>query len=504
MPNANKHTLGLILGNQLFSPKEFQKLDSNTFFMAEDFGLCSYAKTHKLRIAFFITAMRDFRDEFHKSDLKLNYFDKDHKLFKKSYFEKIKIFLKEHKSINKLSLFEVEDKFFEKDLIDFADKHSLEINFVQSPMFYTKRSEFKDYLSSRKKPFMKTFYEAMRKKHGILVDHDNKPVLGQWSFDSDNRKKLPKDYVFKNPMKFKESKHFADVKEWVKKEFSKHPGDLDTLWLPTDRAQAKKWLKSFVKDRLKDFGSYQDAITNTSDFVSHSLISPLVNVGLLDVKDICKQASLAFEKGEAPINSVEGFIRQVLGWREFIRGVYQSYSEEQDTSNFWSHKNKLKSCWYDGSTGIEILDDAIKKSVRLGYTHHIERLMVLSNMMLLCEVEPKSVHNWFMEMHLDSSDWVMGPNVYGMGQFSDGGIFATKPYICGSNYYLKMSRYKKGDWCQTVDGLYWRFIDKHQDFYKKNPRMSVMVKTLERMDKDRKENIFKKANEFIKLVTEVH
>jgi deoxyribodipyrimidine photolyase-related protein len=184
-----------------------------------------------------------------------------------------------------------------------------------------------------------------------------------------------------------------------------------------------------------------------------------------------------------------------------MRGIYQNFSEEQYEKNFWSHKRKLKKCWYDGTTGIEILDDAIKKADRLGYTHHIERLMILSNMMLLCEIEPKAVYDWFMEMHLDSSDWVMAPNVFGMGQFSDGGIFATKPYICGSNYYLKMSRYKKGDWCEIVDGLYWRFIDKHQYFYKKNPRMSVMVGTLDRMDPKRKKHIFKKADEFIEKVT---
>jgi len=498
---GKKNTLGLILGNQLFSPKSFKALDAEEFFMSEDYGLCSYSKTHKLRVAYFLTAMRDFKDEFNASKLKLNYFDFKDKNFKKSFSEKIEVFLKKNKHITKLSLFEVEDKFFEKNLIDFSKEKKIEIEFHKSPMFLTSRQEFKNYLGNKKRPFMKTFYEAMRKKHNVLIDEKGDPVGGKWSYDAENRKKLPKDYEFVDPIKFRASKHFEEVKSFVLKEFKAHPGELDELWLPTDRAQAKKWFNSFIKDRLEDFGTYQDSITADSDFVSHSLISPLINVGLLEPKDVCDKIEKAYHKSNLPLNSVEGFIRQVIGWREFIRGIYQNFSEEQDTKNFWSHKNKLKPCWYDGTTGVEVLDDAIKKANRIGYTHHIERLMILSNMMLLCEVDPVNVHEWFMEMHLDSSDWVMGPNVYGMGQFSDGGIFATKPYICGSNYYLKMSRYKKGDWCEAVDGLYWRFIDKHQAFYKKNPRMSVMVKTLEKMDPERKKRIFKKANEFIKKVT---
>ena len=496
-----KSTLGIILGNQLFPADEISELKADHLFMAEDHGLCSHAKTHKLRIAFFITAMRDFRDEMKQEGFNLTYHDKSYQLFRKSYEDKLKAHLNKNSQITTLSMFEIEDKFFEDRIIKFAKKNGLEVTFHKSPMFLSSREEFKDYLGSRKKPFMKTFYENMRKTHKVLMDKNGKPEGGDWSYDSENRKKLPKDYEFSEPMSFEVSSHFSEVRSWVSEEFSDHPGQLEVLWLPTQRSEAKKWFSSFIRDRLKDFGSYQDSITSESDFVSHSLISPLLNVGLLEPKDLVDKAEAAYKRGSAPINSVEGFIRQVIGWREFMRGIYQNYSDEQFEKNFWSHKKKLKSCWYDGTTGIEILDDAIKKADRIGYTHHIERLMILSNMMLLCEVEPTEVYNWFMEMHLDSSDWVMGPNVFGMGQFSDGGIFATKPYICGSNYYLKMSRYKKGDWCEIVDGLYWRFIDKHQDFYKKNPRMAVMIGTLDRMDPERKKHIFKRANDFIKEVT---
>lgn len=193
------------------------------------------------------------------------------------------------------------------------------------------------------------------------------------------------------------------------------------------------------------------------------------------------------------MNSLEGFIRQVIGWREFIRGIYQTYSEKQDATNFWGHQRKLKDCWYQGNTGIEPLDDVIHKTQKYAYAHHIERLMVVGSLMLLLQVHPHEAHHWFMEMFIDSSDWVMGPNVYGMALFSDGGIFATKPYFCGSNYYRKMGPYKGGDWQDGIDGLYWGFIDRNRPFFLKNPRMSMMVKTFDKMDPAKKKKILAAA-----------
>tara|TARA_Y100000591_G_C21633046_1_gene593814 strand:- start:90 stop:770 length:681 start_codon:yes stop_codon:yes gene_type:complete len=225
-----------------------------------------------------------------------------------------------------------------------------------------------------------------------------------------------------------------------------------------------------------------------------------MNIGLITAEEIINKVLKAHQKDNFPLNSLEGFIRQVIGWREFIRGIYQNYDKEESSTNFWNHKRKLRKCWYDGTTGILPVDDAIKKVQRLGYNHHIERLMVLSNFMLLCEINPKDVYKWFMEMYVDSSEWVMGPNVYGMGQFSDGGIFATKPYISGSNYILKMSDYKKGDWCKVWDGLYWNFINKKKKFYQKNARSAFMVNTLDRMESGKRKSHFEIANQFLKTI----
>ena len=202
-----------------------------------------------------------------------------------------------------------------------------------------------------------------------------------------------------------------------------------------------------------------------------------------------------------PIASLEGFLRQVVGWREFVRGIDRVHGERQASANFWNHQRRLAPCWDDGSTGLPPLDQAIRRVNRLGYNHHIERLMVLSSLMLLCEVHPGEVHRWFMERYLDSYEWVMGPNVYGMGQMSDGGIFATKPYICGSNYILKMGDYKRGPWCETWDGLYWRFIERHRSFFQANPRLSMMVHLLDRIEPARHQALTAAADAFLSRAT---
>ena len=224
-----------------------------------------------------------------------------------------------------------------------------------------------------------------------------------------------------------------------------------------------------------------------------------MNLGLLTPAEIIDRVMRRADG--VPLQSLEGFVRQVIGWREFVRGIYRTFGDEQEQSNFWSHERELTSAWYDGTTGIPPLDDTIRSAQKLGWAHHIPRLMVLGNLMTLCEIRPRVAHDWFMEMFIDSSEWVMGPNVYGMGLFSDGGIFATKPYICGSNYLLKMSDYKKGPWCDIVDGLYWRFIEKHREFFATNPRLALMPRALDRLDRDRRSRIFDAAEEFLQAHT---
>ena len=242
-------------------------------------------------------------------------------------------------------------------------------------------------------------------------------------------------------------------------------------------------------------------MTRRSQTVFHSLLSPVLNLGLLTPDEIL-DAVLA-SQDDVPIQSIEGFVRQLIGWREFVRGVYRVHGERQAEANFFGHQREMTDDWYAGTTGIEPLDDVIEKSSRLGWAHHIERLMVLGNLMVLCEIRPASAWKWFMEMFVDSSEWVMGPNVFGMGIFSDGGVFATKPYICGSNYLRKMSDYGKGEWCDVVDGLYWRFIRRHRAYFERNPRLAVMPRALDRLSVERRCEIFAAADGFLDRTTVV-
>ncbi|MEM9914324.1 MAG: cryptochrome/photolyase family protein [Planctomycetota bacterium] len=535
MSDYGHETLVIILGNQLFPFAEIKRagLRDASFFMAEDVGLCTYVKHHQQKIVLFLAAMRAHADELRSNGCDVHYEsleDQTGPALKTKYETKVARFA-EGQKIERLVMFEIEDKFFEERIEALAQEQGWALEFLDSPMFVTSRDEFADYLgNSGKRPFMAKFYERQRKRLSILVDDDGKPTGGQWSFDADNRKNLPKKVEVPRTEWAKPTPHVVAVKALVAQRFADHPGVLDSaspeatrnsegellkasqyeaptgagFWLPTTRRQALAWLNDFLKDRFKDFGPYEDALSNRDDVLFHSALSPMMNLGLLTPREIVDRALDYADDNDVPVNSLEGFVRQIIGWREFIRGIYQNYDAKQSKQNFWNHARKLKPCWYDATTGLPPLDDAIDKARRLGWTHHIERLMVLANLMNLCEVEPRRAHDWFMEMFVDSSDWVMGPNVYGMGLMSDGGLFATKPYICGSNYLVKMSdRYKKtDDWCETVDGLYWRFVDNHQDFFSGNPRLSMMLGTLNKMDANRKRRIFTKAEQFIERVTD--
>jgi deoxyribodipyrimidine photolyase-related protein len=485
-------TCVLILGNQLFDPSFLKGEEEAEVFLREDMELCTHFKYHQLKIALFLNAMRSYADELKEAGFSVHYEKlSPSKIPYEEHFEK---FLK-GKKITRVVLFEIEDKFFEERIMAALKRAKVEVQVLASPMFVTSRDDFQAYLKKYKKPFMKLFYEQQRKKFKVLLTQTGKPVGGKWSFDTMNRKPLPAKVNPPAPKDPVSGPHANHVAALCKKHFSDHPGDASALWFATDREGAKDWLKEFLTKRFAEFGPYEDALTDRSDFVFHSAITPYLNIGLLTPKEVLATALAVAKRKEINIESVEGFVRQVLGWREFIRGIYQNFSEYQEKQNFFGHKRKLSKAWYEGKTGIPPLDETIAKVDRLGYAHHIERLMVLGNLMLLCEVHPEEAHRWFMEMFVDSSDWVMGPNVYGMALFSDGGVFATKPYICGSNYYRKMGGYKQGDWCDGVDGLYWGFIDKNREFFGTNPRLSMMVRILDKMAEEKKDRIFAAAEE---------
>ena len=489
--------LFLILGNQLFPVSNFEEFrNDHIFYMAEDYELCSYEKHHKLKILLFLSSMRSHADQLKKKNFKLEYSKIDSNDFKKDYLEKIKKFIKS-KRIKEITSFEVEDKFFEKKIESFIKKNDLIWNKIKSPMFLNSRAEFNDYLSKNKKPFMSTFYKTTRQKLNILMKNDGNPEGGKWSFDEDNRKKLPQDTKIPKFPNITETKHTKNLKPIIEKIFKDHPGNTQNFWFATEYNDVVKLLNFFLKEKSNLFGDYEDAVSQKNNILFHSALSPYINLGLITPEFIVSKTLQFHKKNKIRLNSLEGYVRQVIGWREFMRGIYQKYSDEMEKKNFFKHNRKMKNSWYEGTTGLPPLDYAIKNALKHGWSHHIERLMILSNIMNLCELKPKIVYKWFMEMFVDSSDWVMVPNVYGMGLYSDGGIFATKPYICGSSYFMKMMDFKKGDWCNTMDGLYWRFINRNRSFFLKNPRLSMMVRIFDKMKSDRKKLILEEAEKFI-------
>ena len=489
----------VVLGNQLFPPRYLSAYRHATVFMAEDMGLCTYVRHHQQKIVLFLAAMRSYADELRAAGFEVVYrrLQDDTEL---GYEEKLAAAINEL-GADELVHFEIEDKPFEARLDTFASRGGLERKELPSPMFLASRDEFRDYCRDRKRLLMADFYKQRRIAAGILVDPEGNPTGGRWSFDAENRKKLPKTVTPPPVSAAAASGHVRDVISLVQEHFAAHPGAASEFWWPTTRAQARAWLVEFVEERLTDFGPYEDAISRRTDTLFHSLLSPMLNIGLLTPEEVLETALDFAESRNTPLPSIEGFVRQVIGWREFIRGIYREYSDEQQAANFWGHERELTDSWYDATTGIEPLDHAIDVSNRLGWAHHIQRLMVAANLMTLCEIRPTSAWRWFMEMYVDSSEWVMGPNVFGMGIFSDGGVFATKPYICGSNYLLKMSDYKRADWCETVDGLYWRFIDKNREFFQSNPRLALMPRALDRLDPKRRARIFAAAETFLAEAT---
>lgn len=297
--------------------------------------------------------------------------------------------------------------------------------------------------------------------------------------------------------KSRRNDYVKEALTWTQKRFKSNLGSLDSFQWPVTRLAARAWLDEFLEVRFKEFGPYEDALSKEHRVLFHSVLTPVLNIGLLTPQEIVDAALDCASDGDIPLNSLEGFIRQIIGWREFMCGIYRHRGVRIRNGNFWRFNRKMPQCFYEASTGIPPVDDAIRHALEDGWRHHIERLMVLGNFMLLCRIDPAEVYRWFMELFVDAYDWVMVPNVYGMSQFADGGTFTTKPYLSGSNYIRKMSDYAKGDWCDVWDGLYWSFIADHQDFFAGNHRLSMMARSWDKMSAEKKLSHRNQAKSFL-------
>ena len=479
--------IGLVFPHQLYKNSTLVQACEKIYLIEDDLYFNQY-KFHKQKLVLHRASMKYYAD-YIADKTSVTYIQPTDKVSLESILEK--------NQKNQIHYFISDDYLLGKRINRFIKKYNVESIQYENPNFINTQKEVADLLKVQKKYLMASFYSESRKRHKILLEDDNKPVGGKWSFDADNRKKVPKGTPipkYKHPT---ENKYIAEAKDYVENNFKSNYGDINSFYYPITHQKAEEHLDQFIQERFVLFGDYEDAIVTEEHWLWHSILTPMLNIGLLCPKQIINKVLKAHSAQHFPLNSLEGFIRQILGWREFIRGIYTLDGVKQRTTNHFGYSRKIPKSFWTGSTGIVPIDKTIKKLLKTGYSHHIERLMIMGNFMMLCEFDPDEVYRWFMEMYVDAYDWVMVPNVYGMTQYADGGLMTTKPYCSGSNYILKMSDYKKGEWCKTWNALYWRFIYVNQEEFAKNRRMSMMVNLARKMEGPKMDEQLKIAEEFL-------
>ena len=474
----------LIYPHQLFKIEHFPP-NIDLVYIIEDPLLFSQFKFHKKKLVLHRASMKYYQAYLELNGYKTKYIE----LAKLSSSKDIGSFLVKdaHKS---LSFFDLTDDWLGELLEESLELAHIEHVIIESPSFICSREYVTEYFSKYKikktRPLLLDFYKQLRIKYNILIDNE-RPKGGVWSLDAENRKKLPKGTKVPSAYQTPENEYITEAKKYVNKNFSQHYGSTDNFVYAVTHQDAQNALAHFINNSLYNFGPYEDAVVEKENNLFHSILTPYLNNGLLTPDEVIRAVLIHTETNEVPLESLEGFVRQVLGWREYMRGVYLIYGRSMRTSNILRAKNKLPESFWNGTTGIVPVDDSIKKAIDSAYLHHIPRLMIMGNFMNLCAVDPDEAYKWFMELFIDAYDWVMVPNVYAMSLYADGGSITTKPYISGSNYVLKMSDYKKGDWSDIWDALFWDFTVKHRERLDKEGRMGfVMIQLKKKSEEDLK------------------
>ncbi len=392
-----------------------------------------------------------------------------------------------------VQVYDVVDDWLERDLVAAVADAGLDADALEmrdTPNFLTTRAQVADVLGgskggSRGRARMSAFYEWQRRRLDVLMDGDG-PVGGRWSFDEENRKKLPRRHPVPEPTWPERHPAVEEAVAWVDRAFPDNPGDAASFAWPTSHAEAEAGLEQFLADRFHEFGPYEDALSTEHPFLFHSAMTPGLNIGLLGPRHVLDRALEVAESNDVPLASVEGFVRQVIGWREYMRATYVVHGRRLRSGNRLEHGRPLAPGWWTAETGLAPVDHVVDRVLRHGWAHHIERLMVLGNAMCLLRADPEAVYEWFMEMFVDAYDWVMVPNTYAMSQFAAGTAITTKPYVSGSNYLRKMSDYGSAgwgsDWAADWDALYWTFVRDHRDVFVANGRSQFVTSAYDRMD----------------------
>jgi deoxyribodipyrimidine photolyase-related protein len=490
--------LVLILGDQLdlqsaalrgFDPK------SDEIIMIESANEAQYVWSHKAKIALFLSAMRHFAAELKKLGYPLTYIHGSPLPIVEA--------LKEHilqKKVKHLVCIEPGEWRLKRAIEALAKELNIELEMLEDEHFYCSRQEFVEWTAGKKELRLEYFYRLMRKKHRVLMGEDGNPEGGQWNFDQDNRKPYPKKGpgIIDAPASFEVDAITKEVLDFVQKTYLEHPGSLDSFNWPVTRNQALEALEYFVEYRLRNFGVYQDAMWTDTPFGWHSILSSALNLKLLNPREVIEAVIIAWKKYALDLSTIEGFIRQILGWREFVRGMYYLDMPKMAQDNYYQHQRSLPKWYWSGQTQMACMQDAIGQTLQYGYAHHIQRLMVTGNFALLAEILPQEVCDWYLAIYVDAIEWVELPNTAGMALFANGGRFTSKPYIASGAYIKRMSNYcgsckykpeiRHGENACPITNLYWNFLIKHRAQFEVSPRTKLMTANLKRIsDEDQKE-----------------
>ncbi|MEC3859654.1 cryptochrome/photolyase family protein [Mesobacterium sp. TK19101] len=494
----------LILGDQLTQTVAALKAADkarDVVVMAEVADEASYVQHHPKKIALIFAAMRKFAARLREAGWDVRYTELDDTENSGSIPGEL---LRRAGETGAQRVIATEPG--EWRLIGLLNDLPLPVTLLEDDRFIASHKEFDAWAKGRKALRMEYFYREMRRKTGLLMDGDQ-PTGGQWNYDHDNRKPAPGDIDADGPPRFTPDPVTEEVLDLVEARFGNSFGTLRPFWFGTDAEQAQQALDAFVTHALPRFGDYQDAMLAGHRFLYHSVISVYLNIGLLDPLDICRAVEDAYRRGHAPLNAAEGFIRQIIGWREYVRGIYFLEGPDYPSRNALGQSRDLPAAYWGAPTDMACLSAAVEQTRDEAYAHHIQRLMVTGNFALLAGVDPGQVHDWYLRVYADAFEWVEAPNTVGMSQFADGGIIASKPYVSSGAYIDRMSDYcktcaysvkqKTGQGACPFNLLYWHFLVRHRDRFDGNPRMGNMYRTWERMDAARRDTVLKDAEAFL-------
>lgn len=500
--------LVIVLGDQLnvkmSSLLNFNK-DTDTVLMSEVKEEATYVKHHKQKIAFVFSAMRHFSQVLEKKGYNTLYVKYDAQNNQGSLFEQVKHTCKDN-SYSSISIAHPGEYRLLEDVKTWESKLNIPVNITSDNRFIAPQQFFSDWADGRKQYRMEFFYRELRKKTGVLME-DKQPRGGKWNYDADNRKPFGKNPEIPERTQFTPDEITEDVLNLVASQFSGHFGDIDNFSFAVTREGALAVLSDFVEQRLTDFGQYQDAMLEGDPWLFHSHIGLYLNVGLLMPDEVIQAAEEAYLNGDVPINSAEGFIRQILGWREYVRGFYWYFMPGLKEKNYLEASRELPKLYWSGNTKMNCMSQCVQDTKKYAYAHHIQRLMVLGNFALLTGIEPKALNEWYLLVYADAYEWVEMPNVSSMVLFADGGQLASKPYAASGSYINKMSNYcrnceysvkeKTGPQACPFNYLYWHFLYRHQENFSSNPRMAMIYKTMSKMDQTKFNHMLEDADTFL-------